>query len=436
MAISLLGRYALDNPFVLEDLKSLMALDSRGNPTVKVIARTRGGIGVALAPSGASTGKREAVDLRDGGRKWLGKGVSRAINNVNNIIRNALLGVDVRRQAFVDSILITLDGTENKSKLGGNATTAVSIAVAKSAASTANIPLYEYLGGPQARILPVPMMNIINGGVHAGNELDIQEFMIIPIGADRFIEALRIAVEVYGTLKNILKDKYGKNAVNVGDEGGFAPPLRKSREAFRLLEEAIKKAGYTPGSDVLLAFDAAASQFYDPERKVYRLDGLELTSGELVDYYKSLIEEFDIASVEDPFDEDDWEGFKEFTSIMGTRVMIVGDDIYTTNTKILARGIEEKTSNAVLVKVNQVGTLTEAVDFTYMALRNGMKAVISHRSGETEDTFIADLAVALGTGFIKTGAPARGERVAKYNRLIEIEEELGPTAIFNNRRPF
>jgi enolase len=426
----------LDNPFVLEDLKSIMALDSRGRPTVKVIARTRGGLGVALAPSGASTGKREAVDLRDGGRKWMGRGVSRAINNVNNIIRNSLLGVDVRKQALIDSILVTLDGTENKSKLGGNATTAVSVAVAKSAASTANIPLYEYLGGPQARVLPAPMMNIINGGVHAGNELDIQEFMIIPIGADRFIEALRIGVEVYETLKNVLKGKYGKNAVNVGDEGGFAPPLSKSREAFKLLEEAIRKAGYEPGSDVLLAFDAAASQFYDSEKKVYRLDGLELERGELVDYYKELIEEYDIASVEDPFDEDDWEGFREFTSLMGTKVMIVGDDIYTTNVKALSRGVKEKTSNAVLVKVNQVGTLTEAVDFTYMAMRNGMKAVISHRSGETEDTFIADLAVGLGTGFIKTGAPARGERVAKYNRLIEIESELGPVAIFNNRRPF
>ena len=425
----------MDNPFIVEDINALVALDSRGNPTVKAVVRTKGGTGIALAPSGASTGKREAVDLRDGGKRWLGKGVDRAIANIRDVIRNALIGIDSRKQTYVDSILITLDGTENKSKLGGNATTAVSIAVAKAASKTAGFPLYQYLGGSQARLLPAPLMNILNGGVHAGNELDIQEFMIIPIGADRFIDALRIAVEVYGNLKNILKEKYGKNSVNVGDEGGFAPPLKHSREALSLLVESITRAGYEPGDDVLLAMDAAASQFYDSNTNTYHIDGLTLSSSELSDYYKALIDEYDIAVIEDPFDEDDWKGFKEFTSKMGNRVMIVGDDIYTTNVKTLKKGIEEKWSNAVLVKVNQIGTLTEAIDFTYMAMRNGLKAVISHRSGETEDNFIADLAVALGTGFIKAGAPARGERVAKYNRLIEIEQELEPTSLFNNKRP-
>jgi len=425
----------LDNPFIVEDINALVALDSRGNPTVKAVVRTKGGTGIALAPSGASTGKREAVDLRDGGKRWLGKGVDRAIANIRDVIRNALIGIDSRKQTYVDSILITLDGTENKSKLGGNATTAVSIAVAKAASKTAGFPLYQYLGGSQARLLPAPLMNILNGGVHAGNELDIQEFMIIPIGADRFIDALRIAVEVYGNLKNILKEKYGKNSVNVGDEGGFAPPLKHSREALSLLVESITRAGYEPGDDLLLAIDAAASQFYNSNTNTYHIDGLTLSSSELSDYYKALIDEYDIAVIEDPFDEDDWNGFKEFTSEMGNRVMIVGDDVYTTNVKTLKKGIDEKWSNAVLVKVNQIGTLTEAIDFTYMAMRNGLKAVISHRSGETEDNFVADLAVALGTGFIKAGAPARGERVAKYNRLIEIEQELEPISLFNNKRP-
>ncbi|MCE4614716.1 MAG: phosphopyruvate hydratase [Desulfurococcales archaeon] len=425
----------MDNPFTVEDIDALIALDSRGNPTVKAIVKTKNGIGVALAPSGASTGKREAVDLRDGGKRWLGKGVEQAIANVRSVIGKALLGVDSRRQAYIDSILITLDGTDNKSKLGGNSTTAISIAMAKAASATARFPLYHYLGGPQARLLPAPLMNILNGGVHAGNELDIQEFMIVPIGADKFVEALRIAVEVYGNLKNLLKEKYSKNSINVGDEGGFAPPLKQSREALSLLVESISRAGYEPGADVLLAVDAAASQFYDSDNKVYHIDGLTLTSGELSEYYKGLVDEFDIAIIEDPFDEDDWNGFKEFTSLMSNRTIVVGDDVYTTNVKMLEKGIEGKWSNAVLVKVNQVGTLTEAVDFTYMAMRNGLRAVISHRSGETEDAFIADLAVALGTGFIKTGAPARGERVAKYNRLIEIEEELEPISLFNNKRP-
>ncbi|MCE4605991.1 MAG: phosphopyruvate hydratase [Desulfurococcales archaeon] len=425
----------MDNLFTVEDVNALIALDSRGNPTVKAVVRTRGGIGVALAPSGASTGKREAIDLRDGGKRWLGRGVDRAIANIHNVIRNALIGIDSRRQAYVDSILVTLDGTDNMSKLGGNATTAVSIAVAKAASTTAGFPLYQYLGGPQARLLPAPLMNILNGGVHAGNDLDIQEFMIIPVGADKFIDALRIAVEVYGNLKNTLKEKYGKNSINVGDEGGFAPPLKHSREALSLLVESISRAGYEPGEDVLLAMDAAASQFYDSDTNTYHIDGLTLTSNELSDYYKTLVDEYDITIIEDPFDEDDWSGFKEFTSKMGNRVMIIGDDVYTTKVEMLKKGIEGKWSNAVLVKVNQVGTLTEAIDFTYMAMRNGMKAVISHRSGETEDSFIADLAVALGTGFIKTGAPARGERVAKYNRLIEIEQELEPVSLYNNKRP-
>jgi len=425
----------VEDRFLISNVKGSLALDSRGHPTVKAVVETAGGRGVALAPSGASKGKREAVDLRDGGSRWLGKGVERGIANIRNTIKKALIGVDVRKQVYIDTLLLTLDGTQNKSRLGGNVTTAVSIAAAKAAADTLGQPLYAYLGGPQARLLPAPMLNVINGGAHAGNDLDIQEFMIVPLGADKFIEAMRIAVEVYGNLKKLLVERYGKTSINVGDEGGFAPPLSRTREALDILVESIRRAGYEAGSSVFLALDAAASQFYDSRTGKYKIDGGEYTPEELTDYYSVLMEEYPVISIEDPFDEDDWEGFRYFTSKYGGKVMIVGDDVYTTSIDMLRRGVEGSWTNAVLVKVNQVGTLTEAIDFTYYAVRRGLKAVISHRSGETEDPFIADLAVALGTGFIKTGAPARGERTAKYNRLLEIEEELEPVALFNNSKP-
>jgi len=418
--------------FRLSDLRALQVLDSRGRPTIRVYAYTKGGkVGVATVPSGASTGKHEAVELRDGGREWAGLGVSRAISNIETMIRKALLGVDVRRQAFIDSIMKTIDSTPNKSKLGGNAMLAVSLAVAKAASETAEIPLYEYLGGPAARLLPTPLMNLINGGVHAGNQLDLQEFMIVPIGADSFRDALRIGMEVYYALKNYLKEKYGAIAVNVGDEGGFAPPMKHSSEALSALIKSIRIAGYEDGDDVVLAIDAAASQLYDPLKKKYIVEGSEMDAYKLLGYYESLLDQFPVKIIEDAAAEDDWDTFRLITSKLGCNTMIVGDDLYTTNMERLKKGIESNSTNAVLVKPNQIGTLTETIDFAYAASRNGWEFIISHRSGDTEDPFIADLAVALGGGFIKTGAPARSERVAKYNRLLEIEAELGPVSLYN-----
>ncbi len=411
--------------FRIKRVYGRQVLDSRGNPTVQVTVVTEGGgVGVAYAPSGASTGKYEALELRDGGREYHGKGVSKAVYNVNNVIAPALKGLDSRMQRSIDEKLKKLDGTPNKSRLGGNAVVATSIAVAKAAASTSDQPLYRYLGGYRAHTLPVPMLNIINGGVHAGNKLDFQEFMIVPGGFDSFSEALRAAVEVYHELRSVLKEKYGAQAINVGDEGGFAPPIERVREALDLLVEAISRAGYSVGGDIAIALDVASSQLYDVEKKVYRVEGLEYTSDKLLELYKSLVDEYPIVSIEDPFYEEDYEMFKAITRELGSRVLIVGDDLFVTNPERLRKGIEMGAANAVLVKVNQVGTLSETIDVIEAAHWSGYRAVISHRSGETEDAFIADLAVAFETGLIKTGAPARGERTAKYNRLLAIEDEL------------
>jgi len=414
-----------DESFRIRDVKGFMVLDSRGNPTVGVRVVTYGlGVGVAYAPSGASTGKHEAVELRDGDAEFMGKGVSRAVDNVNRIIAGAIKDMDSRRQREIDYKMIEIDGTPNKSRLGGNAIVATSLAVAKAAAATYEIPLFMYLGGYAADTMPVPMLNIINGGVHAGNKLDFQEFMIVPAGFNSFSEALKASVEVYHALKGLLKERYGASAINVGDEGGFAPPMERASEALDALVDAIKRAGYKPGSDIALAIDAASSRLYSEEKRVYRVEGRELTREEMIDLYEQLVDQYPIVSIEDPLYEEDFEGFTELTRRLGNKVLIVGDDLYVTNPARLAKGIELKSTNAILVKVNQVGTLTETIDVVKMAHRSGLKAIISHRSGETEDTAIADLAVGLSTGLIKTGAPARGERTAKYNRLLEIERML------------
>ena len=401
------------------------ALNSRGHPTIRVVIETESGArGYGLAPSGASTGSREAVEKRDGGKRWLGRGVSSVLALLESEIAPRLVGMNPVRQREIDEFLIALDGTPNKSRLGGNLTTATSIAAARVGAASIGIELFEHLGGARARLVPTPLLNIINGGVHAGNELSIQEFLIIPVGADSILEALRLSVEVYWSLRTILKDKYGPQAVNVGDEGGFAPPLRTTGEALDLLVDAIKTAGYSPGSDILLGLDAAASQFYDESRRVYSIDGEKLSAEDLLAYYERLVEEYPIVYIEDPFWEDDWEMFSRITKRLGNKVLIVGDDLYTTNVRYLRKGIEIGATNAALVKVNQIGTVSETIDFVREAHWHGMRAIISHRSGDTEDPFIADLSVALETGLIKTGAPARGERTSKYNRLIEIWEIL------------
>ena len=428
---------ASSGDFRISRVAGLLAIDSRGRPTVKVVVETAGGgRGYGYAPSGASRGEREAVELRDGGRAWRGYGVSKALAIIESQVAPRIVGLDSRWQARIDGLLIALDGTPNKSRLGGNTTTATSIAVARAAADTAGLELFEYLGGPGARLLPTPLLNVINGGVHAGNELSLQEFMVIPAGFDSFTEALRAAVEVYWELKDLLKEKYGPNAVNVGDEGGFAPPMRETRQALDALVEAIKRAGYEPGSHFYLGIDAAASQVYDGNRGVYRVDGREYTPSELADYYESLVGEYPIKYLEDPFDENDFESHAKLTARIGSKVLVTGDDLYTTNVRILERGIESKSTNAVLVKINQVGTLTETVDFVERAKWAGMRAVISHRSGDTEDPFIADFAVAMSAGLIKTGAPARGERTSKYNRLLEIESILAGDAVYAGIRPF
>jgi len=422
--------------FRITRVRGLQVLDSRGRPTLKVWVHTRGGSGYGYSPSGASRGEREAVELRDGGRAWRGYGVRRALSILETVVAPRLVGLDARGQARVDSLLLALDGTPNKSRLGGNTTTAVSIAVARAAASTAGVELYEYLGGAGARVLPVPLLNVINGGVHAGNELSLQEFMIVPAGFDSFSEALRAAVEVYWELKSLLKEKYGASAVNVGDEGGFAPPMRETSEALDALVEAIARAGYEPGGGFYLGLDAAASQFYDGGRGVYRVDGRELTADELLEFYVGLVGEYPIRYLEDPFHEGDFESHARLTEKVGSRVLVTGDDLYTTNPKYLEEGIRMRATNAALVKINQVGTLTETVDFVRLAHWSGLRAIVSHRSGDTEDPFIADLAVGLSTGLIKTGAPARGERTSKYNRLLEIEDDLAGSAVYAGRRAF
>jgi len=412
---------------IIRDVRARMILDSRGNPTVQVRVITEGlGVGVANAPSGASTGKHEAVELRDGGGEYLGRGVKRAIENVNRIIAPAITGMNAARQREIDYKMIEMDGTENKSRLGGNAIVATSLAVAKAAASTLGLPLYFYLGGKSADYMPVPLLNIINGGVHAGNKLDFQEFMIVPAGFNDFADAMRAAVETYHALKTILKEKYGLSAVNVGDEGGYAPPLEKARDALDLLVKSIEKAKYDPGGQIAIAIDAASSRLYREDAKFYVLEGegRRLTREEMISFYEELVRDYPLVSIEDPLYEEDFEGYSELTRALGGKVLIVGDDLYTTNPKRLMKGIEVSATSAILIKVNQVGTLTETIDVVKLAHENSLKTIISHRSGETEDTSIADISVGLNTKLIKTGAPARSERTAKYNRLLEIYEEL------------
>ena len=420
----------MSTPTEIVSVKGRWILDSRGNPTVEVdVATACGALGRAAAPSGASKGSREALELRDGGRAFHGKGVSKAVKNVNTEIANAIRGMDSTDQRQVDLKMIELDGTPNKSRLGANAIVATSMAVAKAAANSIGLPLYKYLGGPLADELPTPMLNIINGGEHAGNDLAIQEFMIVPWDFERFSEALQAASEIYHSLKKYLKEKYGKDAINVGDEGGFAPPLKRTRDALDAIMFAIKDAGYD--GRVALALDAAATHFYNPEKGVYEIDGLELDRNGLLEFYEKLIQEYPIVSIEDPFQENDWEGFKMAVKELGVR--IVGDDLLVTHPELVARAIKESAANAVLVKVNQVGTVSEAWDVVDMAHRASWAAIVSHRSGETEDTFIADFAVGTGAKAIKTGAPARGERTAKYNRLLRIEEELGRPRFARNK---
>ncbi len=411
----------------IEDIRARQILDSRGNPTIEVLVKLENGsIGRFSVPSGASKGEKEALELRDGGKRLRGKGVLRAVRNVNEIIRPALVGMDAASQLGIDSTMIELDGTSNKSRLGANSILGVSIAVAKAASRSFGLPLYRYIGGVSARTLPVPFMNVINGGVHAGNELAIQEFMIVPARFPRFRDALLAGVEVYMELRDILMGKYGRSAVNVGDEGGFAPPMSKTHEALDALVEAIERTGYS--GRVLLALDCAANEFYS--NGSYRIDGSQLSPSDLMEFYEELIDRYPIISIEDPFMDDDWESLSEFTRRVGGRIQVVGDDYFATNPSILRIGIERGAANALLLKVNQIGTLSEAIEAARMAFHSGYSVMVSHRSGETTDSFIADLSVALNSGQIKTGAPARGERVAKYNRLLEIEEELGPTALF------
>ncbi|MEN2768494.1 phosphopyruvate hydratase [Ornithinibacillus xuwenensis] len=408
----------------ITDVYAREVLDSRGNPTIEVEVYTESGaFGSALVPSGASTGEYEAVELRDGDEsRYLGKGVEKAVHNVNEIIAPELMGLDVTRQNIIDSMMIELDGTENKGKLGANAILGVSMAVAHAAANFLEVPLYNYLGGFNGKTLPTPMMNIINGGEHADNNVDIQEFMVMPVAAPTFKEALRTGAEIFHSLKSVLKSK-GYNTA-VGDEGGFAPNLGSNEEALQTIIEAIEAAGYKPGEEVKLAMDVASSELYKDGKYVLKGEGVTRTSQEMVDWYEEMVNKYPIISIEDGLDENDWEGHKLLTERLGDRVQLVGDDLFVTNTKKLAQGIEQGVGNSILVKVNQIGTLTETFDAIEMAKRAGYTAVISHRSGETEDATIADIAVATNAGQIKTGAPSRTDRVAKYNQLLRIEDEL------------
>ncbi len=411
-------------------------LDSRGDPTVEVeVTLESGASGRAAVPSGASTGKREAVELRDGdAKRYHGKGVLRAVRNVQEVIALELAGMEASEQAAVDRRLLELDGTRNKSGLGANAILGVSLAVARAAATESGLLLYQYLGGPGARLLPVPLMNVLNGGVHADNGLDIQEFMLVPAGAASFAEALRMGAEIFHTLRGLLRDK--GLSTGVGDEGGVAPALATNTAALDLLLLAIERTGYRPGEDVFLALDAAASEFHRQGCYRLRAEGVERTSGEMIAFYESLLGRYPICSIEDGLGEDDWEGWAALTRRLGSRVQLVGDDLFVTNPAILAEGIQKGVANAVLIKLNQIGTLTETLEAIELAKRAGYGTVISHRSGETEDTFIADLAVAVNAGQIKTGSVARGERTAKYNQLRRIEEELGPAAAWHGRAVF
>ncbi len=415
------------------DIIAREIIDSRGNPTVEVEIFLENGVqGRASIPSGASTGKKEALELRDGGSRFHGKGVQNAVRNVSEEIAPRLRGLDSENQVYIDNLLMELDGTENKSRLGANAILGVSMAVCKATSIETGMPLYRYIGGCKAKELPVPMMNILNGGVHADNNLDIQEFMIVPAGLSNFANALRAGAEVFHTLKGILK----KNGLNtsVGDEGGFAPDLSSADEAIALIIQAIELSGYTPGKDIYLALDVAASEFHNDGS--YNFEGKKVSSDDMISHYKEMVSKYPLLSIEDGLSENDWDGWKGLTREFGKKVQLVGDDIFVTNTKILKRGIEEGIANSVLIKLNQIGTLTETLDAIEIAKKAGYTAIISHRSGETEDTTIADLSVAYNTGFIKTGSLARSERVAKYNRLLRIEEELSGSAIYKGREAF
>lgn len=411
-------------------------LDSRGNPTVEVeVCLEDGAVGRAAVPSGASTGVHEAVELRDGDKeRYLGKGVTKAVDNVNDIIAEAIIGLEATRQTEIDELLVRLDGTPNKGKLGANAILGVSMAVAKAAAASVGLPLYLYLGGVAAKELPVPMMNILNGGQHADNNVDIQEFMIMPIGAKSFAEALRMNAEIYHNLKALLKSKGLSTAL--GDEGGFAPDLKCNEEAIEVILEAVEKAGYKPGEDIVIALDVASSEMYEDGKYNLAGEGIVKTSAEMVDYLAALCEKYPIISIEDGLAEDDWEGWKALTDKLGGKVQLVGDDLFVTNEERLKAGIEKGVANAILIKVNQIGTLTETFNAIETAKRAGYTCIISHRSGETEDTTLADIAVAVNAGQIKTGAPARTDRVAKYNQLLRIEEDLGKAAKYNGKKVF
>jgi enolase len=418
----------------IADIHARQILDSRGNPTVEVDVITDNGIlGRAAVPSGASTGIHEAVELRDGDKSiYLGRGVLKAVKNVNDIIADQLIGIDVTRQAYIDNLLIKIDGSENKSNLGANATLAVSMAVAKAAAEESGLPLYRYLGGVNSNVLPIPMMNIMNGGAHADNKIDFQEFMVIPVGASSFSEGLRWGVEIFHQLKTVLKKK--GFSTNVGDEGGFAPEIQSNEEAIETVLEAITAAGYKPGEQVAIGMDAASSEMYDDATKKYKFyksnPSKTISSDEMVAYWTEWVNKYPIISIEDGMAEEDWDGWKKLTDALGTKCQLVGDDLFVTNTKILKRGIDNKIANSILIKVNQIGTVTETINAVQMAQNAGYNTIMSHRSGETEDTTIADLAVALNCGQIKTGSASRTDRMAKYNQLIRIEEMLGENAIY------
>lgn len=409
------------------DIRAMEILDSRGNPTVQVeVTLETGAVAKAAVPSGASTGEREALELRDGEKRFHGRGVLKAIENIEKEIAPNLIGLESTNQVYIDNMMIELDGTENKSRLGANAILGVSMAICRASSLETGLPLYRYLGGTNSKQLPIPMMNILNGGAHADNNLDIQEFMIMPAGLSDFSSSLRAGAEIFHSLKSILRKKRLNTAV--GDEGGFAPDLKDNEEAIRLIIQAIEEAGYKPGKDIFIALDAAASEFYS--EGFYRFEGKDMSSSEMISYYKGLIDKYPILSIEDGLSEKDWDGWREMTKTIGKRVQLVGDDIFVTNVRILKEGIKKGIANSILIKLNQIGTVTETLDAIEMASRAGYTAVISHRSGETEDTTIADLAVACNTGFIKTGSLSRSERIAKYNRLLEIERELSKSALY------
>jgi enolase len=418
---------------IIQDIHARQILDSRGNPTVEVDVITENGkLGRAAVPSGASTGTHEAVELRDDDKKiYLGKGVLKAVANVNETIAGELVGYSVFEQNMLDHLMLELDGTPNKSKLGANAILGVSLAIAKAAAAEAGLPLFRYIGGVNANTLPVPMMNILNGGSHADNSIDFQEFMVMPVKAETFSESLRMGVEVFHQLKKVLKDK--GLSTNVGDEGGFAPNFKSNEEAIQAVIQAIEKAGYRPGEDIFIALDSASSEFYDASSGMYHFKkstGEKLTSVQMANYWKDWSERYPILSIEDGMGEDDWQGWAELTRLVGSKIQLVGDDLFVTNVERLQQGIDQKIANSILIKVNQIGSLTETINAVNLAKRNAYKTVMSHRSGETEDNTIADLAVALNTGQIKTGSASRSDRMAKYNQLLRIEEELGDTAYF------